>query len=151
MRAFAIYLYEFRIYVKIYNAYCTTKGEGDMNPFLPIVPILAQVDATASGQTVTVSFNVNQVVTAIIIGLIAGALASVLVRGRRFGFLSSIILGILGAVVGRFLFGLFQFTPAPGSLLATTIVISLLDVVVAFVGALIILIIFIVLFGRRSL
>ncbi|HLU10174.1 MAG TPA: GlsB/YeaQ/YmgE family stress response membrane protein [Oceanobacillus sp.] len=122
-----------------------------MNPFLHVVPILAQVDATTSGQTVTVSFNINQVVTAIIVGLIAGALASVLVRGRRFGFLGSIILGILGAVVGGFLFSLVNFVPAPGSILATTIVISLLDIVVAFVGALIILILFIVLFGRRSL
>jgi|SRR5690606_12148616 len=135
----------------MYNDYWTSKGDGNMNPFLHVVPILAQVDATTSGQTVTVSFNINQVVTAIIVGLIAGALASVLVRGRRFGFLGSIILGILGAVVGGFLFSLVNFVPAPGSILATTIVISLLDIVVAFVGALIILILFIVLFGRRSL
>ena len=109
------------------------------------------MDASTSGQTVTVSFNISQVVTAVIVGLIAGALASVLVRGRRFGFFGSIILGILGAVVGGFLFSLFGFVPSPGSLLATTILISLLDIVVAFIGALIILIIFIVLFGRRNL
>jgi uncharacterized membrane protein YeaQ/YmgE (transglycosylase-associated protein family) len=128
-----------------------SKGDNDMNPFLHIVPLLAQVDATSSGQTVTVSFNLSQVMTAIIVGLIAGALASVLVRGRRFGFLGSIILGILGAVVGGFIFSLFRFVPAPGSLLGTTIVLSLLDIVVAFIGALIILIIFIVFFGRRGL
>src|SRR5688572_4784267 len=81
-----------------------SKGDNDMYPFLHIVPILAQVDATSSGQTVTVSFNFSQVITAIIVGLIAGALASVLVRGRRFGFLGSILLGILGAVVGGFIF-----------------------------------------------
>jgi uncharacterized membrane protein YeaQ/YmgE (transglycosylase-associated protein family) len=135
----------------MYNDYWTSKGDGNMNPFLHVVPILAQVDATTSGQTVTVSFNINQVLTAIIVGLIAGALASVLVRGRRFGFLGSIVLGILGAVVGGFLFSLLNVTIDPTSTLGQSITIRLVDILVAFVGALIILLIYIVLFGRRNL
>ena len=122
-----------------------------MNPFLHVIPILAQVDATSTGDFVTVSFDLSQVLTAVIVGLIAGALASVLVRGRRFGLLGSIILGILGAVVGGFIFSLFRFVPAEGSILAQFVTIRLLDIAVAFVGALIILILFIVLFGRRNL
>jgi uncharacterized membrane protein YeaQ/YmgE (transglycosylase-associated protein family) len=122
-----------------------------MNFFLHVVPILAQVNATSSGDTVVVSFNVQSVVTSIIVGLIAGALASVLVRGRRFGFLGSIILGILGAIVGGFIFSLFNFQIDPNSLLGTSITIRLIDIVVAFIGALIILVLYIALFGRRNL
>lgn len=122
-----------------------------MNPFLHVIPILAQVDASTSGQTVTVSFNVNQVLTAIIVGLIAGALASILVRGRRFGFIGSIILGILGAIVGGFVFSLLNIQIDPASTLASSITIRLVDILVAFVGALIILVIYIALFGRRNL
>lgn len=122
-----------------------------MNLLGQLVPLLAQVNTNTSGQLVTVTFNVNQVLTAVIVGLIAGALASVLVRGRRFGFLGSIILGILGAVVGGFIFSLFNFQIDPTSTLAAGITIRLIDILVAFVGALIILILFIALFGRRSL
>jgi uncharacterized membrane protein YeaQ/YmgE (transglycosylase-associated protein family) len=133
----------------MYNDYRQDQGRSDMNIFLHFVPILAQADPL--NQTVTVQFNLNQVITSIIVGLIAGVLASVLVRGRRFGFLGSVILGILGAVVGGFIFSLFNFTISPTSPLAGGITIRLIDILVAFVGALILLIIFVALFGRRNL
>jgi uncharacterized membrane protein YeaQ/YmgE (transglycosylase-associated protein family) len=122
-----------------------------MNPFLHVIPILAQVDATATGDFVTLRFDLSQVLTAVIVGLIAGALASVLVRGRRFSFLGSIILGILGAIVGGFVFSLLNIQIDPLSTLGTTITIRLVDILVAFIGALIILVIYIALFGRRNL
>ncbi len=121
-----------------------------MNFITYFVPILAQA-ADPLNQTVTVQFNLNQVITSIIVGLIAGVLASVLVRGRRFGFIGSVILGILGAVVGGFIFSLFNFSIDPNSPLAGGITIRLIDILVAFVGALILLIIFVALFGRRNL
>lgn len=120
-----------------------------MNAFLYVVPILAQADPL--NQTVTVTFNVNQVITSVIVGLIAGVLASVLARGRRFGFIGSIILGVLGAVVGGFIFSLLNIQIAPGSPLLQGIEIRLIDILVAFVGALIILVIYFALFGRRNL
>ncbi|MDP3985780.1 MAG: GlsB/YeaQ/YmgE family stress response membrane protein [bacterium] len=42
----------------------------------------------------------------LLIGLIAGWLAGILIRGRGYGVLVDIILGIIGAVVGGFLFSL---------------------------------------------
>jgi uncharacterized membrane protein YeaQ/YmgE (transglycosylase-associated protein family) len=42
----------------------------------------------------------------IIIGAIAGALAGRVIRGRGFGILVDIIVGILGALLGGFLLGL---------------------------------------------
>jgi len=41
----------------------------------------------------------------IVIGLIAGWLAGVLVRGGGFGVLGDIVVGVLGAVIGGYFFG----------------------------------------------
>ena len=43
----------------------------------------------------------------IIVGLIAGAIAGRLVRGRGYGCLVDIIVGIIGAFIGGFVVGLF--------------------------------------------
>jgi uncharacterized membrane protein YeaQ/YmgE (transglycosylase-associated protein family) len=42
----------------------------------------------------------------LVVGVVAGWLTGLLVKGRGFGFLGDLIVGILGAVVGGFLFGL---------------------------------------------
>lgn len=46
----------------------------------------------------------NGLIWFIFVGLIAGWLAGVLVKGDGFGILGDIIVGILGAVLGGFLF-----------------------------------------------
>jgi len=63
----------------------------------------------------------------IIVGLIAGWLAGKVMKGEGYGVLVDIILGILGAVVGGWVFGLLGFHA--GGLIAT--------IIVAFVGAVI--------------
>lgn len=45
----------------------------------------------------------HHIITWLIIGLIAGALAGRVVRGRGFGILGDIVVGIVGALVGGFL------------------------------------------------
>jgi len=52
------------------------------------------------------------VIAAILIGLIAGWLAGMLMRGSGFGILVDIVLGLVGAVVGSFIFGVFNVAPA---------------------------------------
>jgi uncharacterized membrane protein YeaQ/YmgE (transglycosylase-associated protein family) len=42
----------------------------------------------------------------LVIGAIAGWLAGVIMQGRGFGFLADAALGIIGAFVGSFIFGL---------------------------------------------
>ncbi len=88
-------------------------------------------------QTVTISFNLGQVLTWIIIGLIAGFLAGLIVRGRRFGLVSSIILGLVGALIGGFIFSLLHI-PVPAAL-NEPINIKWIDILVAFIGAVILL------------
>jgi uncharacterized membrane protein YeaQ/YmgE (transglycosylase-associated protein family) len=111
---------------------------------LPI--FLAQID-TVNDTTVTVTFNLGSLVTAIIVGLLAGFLASLLVRGRSYGLLGSLVLGVLGAIVGNFIFSLLNVSVPPSLLEGITI--RFIDIIIAFIGALILLAIFVLLFGRR--
>ncbi len=64
----------------------------------------------------------------IIVGLIAGWLAGLVMKGGGFGILVDIILGILGGIVGGWIFGLLGIWPG-GGLIGS--------IIVAFVGAII--------------
>jgi uncharacterized membrane protein YeaQ/YmgE (transglycosylase-associated protein family) len=90
-------------------------------------------------QTITLSFTVGALITWLLVGLIAGFLAGVVVRGRRFGFLTSVIVGLVGAVIGGFLVTALHI-PVP-SILDTPIDIRWKDIVVAFIGAVILLLV----------
>lgn len=50
----------------------------------------------------------------VLVGLIAGWLAGVLVKGGGFGVLGDIVVGILGALVGGFLFRFFGLSAGGG-------------------------------------
>jgi len=65
----------------------------------------------------------------IIVGLVAGFLASHFVKGGGYGLIGDLIVGLLGAVIGGFLIGFF--VQGPVGLLGT--------IVVAFIGAVILL------------
>lgn len=96
---------------------------------------------------VTVTFVPEQVVTWLIIGLIAGFLASVLVRGRRLSTLSSIIIGLVGAVVGGLIFSILGIQVSPA--LAGGITLRYIDIIIAFIGAVIVLVL-VSAFWRRA-
>jgi uncharacterized membrane protein YeaQ/YmgE (transglycosylase-associated protein family) len=66
--------------------------------------------------------------TWLIVGLIAGWLAGQVMRGGGYGVLVDIILGILGGIVGGWVFGRLGIWPGGGILGA---------IIVAFVGAVI--------------
>jgi uncharacterized membrane protein YeaQ/YmgE (transglycosylase-associated protein family) len=66
----------------------------------------------------------------IIVGLIAGFLAGKVMRGGGFGVLMDIVIGIVGAMIGGWVFGLLGIFPG-GGLIGS--------VLVAFVGACILL------------
>lgn len=51
---------------------------------------------------------------AILIGALAGFLAGKLMKGGGFGFLINMILGIIGGVVGDWLFGVLEISIADG-------------------------------------
>jgi uncharacterized membrane protein YeaQ/YmgE (transglycosylase-associated protein family) len=64
----------------------------------------------------------------IVVGLIAGWLAGLVMKGGGYGILVDIILGILGGLLGGWLFGRLGIWPAGG---------MLGSIIVAFVGAVI--------------
>ena len=90
-------------------------------------------------QTLTFSFVPSQVLTSIIVGLIAGFLASLLFRGRA-SVVTSVIIGLVGAFVGNLLLSFVNLSVSPALLEGITI--RFIDIIVAFIGALIVLAIY---------
>lgn len=74
--------------------------------------------------------NLEQILTWIIVGGIAGFLAVKLIKGIRTGLVGTVIIGILGAFLGGWVFG--QLNIAIGTGLVS-------EIVTAFVGAVILL------------
>ncbi len=78
----------------------------------------------------------------IVLGLIAGFIASKIVNRAGEGFIMDIILGIVGAVVGGFIFQQFGAAGVTGF--------NLYSMIVAIIGAVILLVIYHAIFGRRT-
>jgi uncharacterized membrane protein YeaQ/YmgE (transglycosylase-associated protein family) len=59
----------------------------------------------------------------LLIGLVAGWLAGLLVKGRGFGWLANMIVGVIGALIGGFLFAQLGLTTNTtiGELVAATV------------------------------
>ncbi len=81
----------------------------------------------------------------IVVGLIAGWLAGLVMKGSGYGALGDILLGILGAVMGGFIASALFGVSDPVSILNVT------TVVVAFLGAVILVAIVRALPGRSPL
>ena len=109
--------------------------------------ILAQTTPVDPDTPVTITFIPSQIITWIIIGLIAGYVANLILRGRRMNPIVMILVGVLGAFVGNFIFSLFQIQVSPE--LLTGITIRWIDLITALIGALIVLVIFLAIFRRR--
>ena len=79
----------------------------------------------------------------IVLGLIAGFIASQLVNRSGGGLVLDLVLGIVGAVVGGFLFNQFGSAGVTG--------LNLYSLLVATLGAVVVLVIYHALSGRRAL
>jgi uncharacterized membrane protein YeaQ/YmgE (transglycosylase-associated protein family) len=79
----------------------------------------------------------------IVLGLIAGFIASKIVNKSGSGILMDILLGIVGALVGGWLFNTFGGTGVTG--------LNLYSMLVAVVGAVLVLVIYHAIRGRRVL
>jgi uncharacterized membrane protein YeaQ/YmgE (transglycosylase-associated protein family) len=82
------------------------------------------------------------VIAWLILGLIAGFIASKLVNKAGEGVVLDIVLGIVGALVGGFLFSFFGAAPVTG--------INIYSIVVAVIGAIVVLVIYHAIIGRRT-
>ena len=78
----------------------------------------------------------------IILGLVAGFIASKIVNKTGEGLVLDIVLGIVGAVVGGFLFSLVGAAPVTGF--------NIYSVIVAVMGAIVVLVVYHAIVGRRA-
>ena len=85
--------------------------------------------------------TLENIVVTIVVGLIAGFLASRVVLGKGRGWFWDIIIGILGAIIGGWLAGVLHISVNVGP--------SILNqIIIAFAGAVILLLIWRLLFRR---
>ncbi len=80
----------------------------------------------------------------LVLGLIAGFIASKLMGAGGYGLVGDIIVGIIGAILGGFIFGLITGSPNPVNNL------DIGSIFVAFVGACILIAILRAVSGRRT-
>jgi uncharacterized membrane protein YeaQ/YmgE (transglycosylase-associated protein family) len=78
----------------------------------------------------------------IVLGLIAGLLASAVMRGGGFGIIGDIIVGVVGALIGGFLFSALGSTGVTGF--------NLWSIFVAFLGACILIALLRAVSGSRA-
>jgi uncharacterized membrane protein YeaQ/YmgE (transglycosylase-associated protein family) len=78
----------------------------------------------------------------LILGLIAGFIASKLVNKSGEGVMLDIVLGIVGAFVGGFLFSFVGAAPVTG--------LNIYSLIVAVIGAVVVLVIYHAIVGRRA-
>jgi uncharacterized membrane protein YeaQ/YmgE (transglycosylase-associated protein family) len=78
----------------------------------------------------------------IVLGLIAGFIASKIVNKSGEGFLLDIVLGVIGAVIGGYLFQTFGMAGVTG--------LNLYSILVAVVGAVVVLVVYHALIRRRG-
>ncbi len=83
------------------------------------------------------------IVAWIVFGLIAGFIASKLVNKSGEGFVLDILLGVVGSVVGGFLFNMFGAAGVTGF--------NLWSMLVAVIGAVVVLTVYHAIAGRRRL
>jgi uncharacterized membrane protein YeaQ/YmgE (transglycosylase-associated protein family) len=82
------------------------------------------------------------ILTWLIVGLVAGVLASMLMGGTGYGLIGDIVIGIVGAFVGGWLFSALGVASPLGGLAGT--------IFVAFIGAVVLLFLLRALRGRRT-
>ena len=78
----------------------------------------------------------------IVLGLVAGFIASKVVNNSGEGLVIDIVLGIIGAFVGGYLFTLFGAAPVTG--------LNLYSLLVAVVGAIVVIVVYHMIAGGRS-
>lgn len=83
------------------------------------------------------------IITWLVLGLIAGFIASKIVNHTGSGIIMDIVLGVIGAFVGGFLFNFFGHSGVTGF--------NLYSALVATLGAIVVLFLYHMIAGRRTL
>ncbi len=76
--------------------------------------------------------DANSLIYTVIVGLIAGWLAGLIVQGGGFGIIGNIIIGIIGAIIGYYIFRWLHISIPVGNQ-------TISDIIVAAIGAIVLL------------
>ena len=68
---------------------------------------------------------IESIVVLLLIGAIAGWLAGRLMKGGGFGLAGNIVVGIIGAIIGRYVFNLFNIVA--GGMIVTIIMATIIN------------------------
>ncbi len=112
----------------------------DRPAFLVSIDISSRVGRVKSA---TGKACIMSIIGWIVLGLIAGFIASKIVNKSGSGILLDIVLGVVGAVVGGFLFNTFGAAGVTGF--------NIYSMVVAVIGAVVVLFVYHLISGRRAL
>ena len=79
--------------------------------------------------------NITGLIIALLVGAVAGFLSGQIIKGRGFGLVGNIVVGILGALIFGFLFGNFNLLNSPilNEIAGGTIGAVILLVVISFI------------------
>ena len=85
-----------------------------------------------------INITTDQVIVWLVIGALAGFIVGLIFKGKKkgFGFFTNLIIGLIGAVIGGFIFDLFNIRTGMGQL-----VLSFDDLIAAIAGSFLLLII----------
>lgn len=86
--------------------------------------------------------NIESLLITLLVGAVAGWIAGLFMRGSGYGLVGNIVVGLLGALIGTWLFGAAKLSLQLGNAIVERIVI-------AFIGALLLLLIVSLLRPRR--
>ena len=90
-------------------------------------------------------YGIEHWISFLVVGIMAAFFVGYLKRGRGFGWLGNVIVGVLGATIGPFL---YSFVPERFDVLSSLPSISLGDLIIAMIGAFVML--FLVRFVKDS-
>ena len=101
------------------------------------------IDVTTLGMLITnrQESSAMSFISWIVLGLVAGFIGSKLVNKTGEGLIRDVLLGVVGAIIGGYLFNLFGASGVTG--------LNLYSVFVAVVGAVVFLVVYHIIFRRR--
>src|SRR6201996_1917648 len=103
--------------------------------------VIGRLEQSRSGIRKPQKGHLMSIIAWLVLGLIAGFIASKIVNRSGEGFILDIVLGIVGALVGGFLFSFAGAAPVTG--------LNIYSIVVAVIGAIVVLVIYHAVAGRR--
>lgn len=98
-------------------------------PWVEVAPIFCYGGRSAPGQDLP-TMTLSSILIFLIIGAVAGWLAGILIKGRGFGLIGDILVGIVGAFIGGFVLTFFGLASLIGAGVISAILVATIGAVI---------------------